>query len=169
MTTKGFYQYTREDMFDSVVAGTYHLQIKDAVANVWDDGRDKLDINTIIKSGPLAGSFGPRHTWSPRDEDFHGVAKATGREFTISFEKDRAKFVTQVTDIMDGLEVVLTDPSAFDAVMLREIASQLKGREFIAVVSLDDNGYARMGRVYPMSAPPKGFATEASAFNIDEI
>ena len=170
MTTKGFHQYTKNDMFDNLVKGTYHLVVADALVGEWDDGRPKLDISTKVKSGQYADTFGPRHTWSLRDEDFHGVSKA-GKEFVIEAEKEKAKFVVAVTDIMDGLEVVLTNPESFDETMLKEVARQIKGREFIANVTIDDNGYARMGRVYSMSAPPKGFTTSevASSFSIDEI
>ena len=170
-TVKSFYSYTKDDMFDSLVDGFYHLVVSEAIVTVWEsDGAPKLDINTKVKSGQFADSFGPRHTWTPLFEDKHGVSKA-GREYTIEASKNNAKLAVNVMNIMDGLEVVLTDPEAFDENMLKEIARQIKGREFIAKVTINEEGYSRMSRIYSMSVPPKGVKLDgvAAGFSIDDI
>jgi hypothetical protein len=169
-SNKGFYDYVASDLSTTLPKDVYHLKIKDASVGEWDDGRSKLDVTTEVVSGAFAGKYGPRHTWSPRDEDFVGET-ADGREFVIEADKEKAKFVVQVQAIADGMDVVITNPNSFDEAMLREIAQQIRGREFIANVTIDKNGYPRMGRLYPMSAPPKGFkAVEmAGSFSIDNI
>lgn len=168
---KGFYSFTAEDLSTNLPKGTYHLKIKESSVGEWPDSREKLDITTEVVSGAFAGKYGPRHTWSVETADREVERTDGSGTFTISAEKTQAMLAVQIQSIMNGLEIVLSNPTSFDGVMLREIASQIKGREFIANVTQDKNGYPRMGRVYSMSTPPKSFkgAEVTNHFSVDEI
>lgn len=166
---KGFYDYTDEDLRQTLPKGTYHLRVREAEVGEWDDGRVRLDISTEVVSGEHVGKFGPRITWS-EPKDYDGET-ADGRGFHISAEDGRKQIVRDSRAIRDGRDLVLSNPTSFDERMLREIGHQITNDEFVANISEDKNGYARAGKLYPMSAPPKTFkGNEAvTMFSLDEI
>lgn len=167
-TLKGFYEYTEEDLRNTLPNGTYCLKIREAVVGFWDDGRPRLDIVTEVVGGEFDGKFGPRHQWSLGDSD--GVT-ADGREFHVNGIDEAKKLVRGVRAIRNGADIVLTTPDLYDATMLAEIAKQIEGDQFIATVAEDKNGYPKARRIYAMSSPPKGFKSDgvATAFNLDNV
>lgn len=167
-TLKGFYDYTEDELRTTLPKDTYHLRVTGYETGFWDDGRERVDVQTEVASGPHAGKFGPRKTWSLGDSD--GVT-ADGREFHVDGEDAAKGLIRDVNAITDGQRIALSNPGEYNMAMLEEIGKQLVGREFVANVSEDKNGYARMGRIYPMSAPPKTFksADMATALRIDDI
>ena len=167
-TIKGFYDYTESDLRNTLPKGTYHLQVREGEVSEWDDGRVKVDFSPVVASGQYKDQFGPRITWS-EPQDYDGTT-AEGREFHISAEDTRKQIVRDTLAIADGKAVVLSNPTSFNDVMFKELGKQLMGCEFIANTS-EKGGYARCGKIYPMSAPPKTFkgGEVASRFNVEDV
>jgi hypothetical protein len=166
-TVKGFHDYTSDDLKQNLTAGLYHLKINTAESGHWDDGRPNLTARTVVASGENAGKFGPMKTWSLGDSD---GTRADGTAFHIDGQDELKKLIRDITAIMDGEELVLSDHSVYDEVMLAEIARQIKGREFIAPVKEDKNGYDRAGKISAVSEPPKGFVSSEvqQEFTLDD-
>jgi hypothetical protein len=163
---KSFYDYTEEELRGGIVSGTYHLKVVDADADHWDDGRPRLNIRTEVASGPSAGSYGPRHTWSLGE--YSGVT-GDGRDFTISEEDNQKRLVRNVKCVLNSRSPVVTNPTSWDATMLDELAQQMIGEDFVGIISDGKNGYQKIDRFYAMSSPPGGFkvqSTEAAAFRV---
>jgi hypothetical protein len=163
---KGFYDYTEEELRGGITSGTYHLKVTDAEADHWDDGRPRLNIRTEVASGPSAGSYGPRHTWSLGE--YSGVT-GDGRAFAITAEDNHKRLIKNVKCVLNGRVPVVTNPTSWDNAMLDEIAQQLVGENFIGTVSDGKNGYQKIDRFYAMSSPPTGFkvkSTEANSFSV---
>ena len=165
---KDFYSYTDDELRNTLPKDTYCLKIREAEVSEWEDGRPRLDIQTEVVGGAQAGKFGPRHQWSLGDSD--GVT-ADGREFHVNGEDEAKKLIRNVRAIRDGAEVVLSEPGAYNDTMLKEIARQIRGDQFIATVSDDKNGYSKIRRIFAMSEPPKNFKTEevSKAFSLDNV
>ena len=169
MTLKGFYEYTTDELRNTLPKNVYQLKVRETTVDEWDDGRPKLNISTVVVGGAFDGKFGPRHTWSLGDSD--GVAK-DGREFHVDGVEEAKKLIRDVRAIRDGKEVVLSSPGEYDDRMLTEIGKQIIGDSFVASVSEDGNGYPKIrGRIYAMSAPPKTFKGEgaAKAFDLSNV
>ena len=153
---KGFFDYTEDDLKQNLPKNAYQLHITEAEAGHWDDGKPRLNIRTEVYAGEHAGKFGPMNTWS-----IGGAGGTTddGREWHQSNKEQCENLIRDIRSIMDGDELLLTDPETYDEVMLAEIARQIKGRTFVGNVSESKKGYDRLGKIYPNSTPPKGFRT----------
>ena len=169
---KDFWEYTAEDISNSAPAPTkgsvaYHVKVREAEVNEWEDGRTRLDISTEVASGEHSGKFGPRITWSePRD--YEGVTK-DGREWSTTEEAETAKIAVQLKAIMDGQTFPIQQPIREES--FKAIGRRVVGREFIVNVKEDDNGYLRVTRVFAMSDPPKTFkgSAAASTFSLEDV
>ena len=162
---KGFFEYAADD--GRLPDGPYHLRATTVALGEWDDGRERLDVTTEVVSGEYAGQYGPRITWTIPQE-FSGTT-GDGREFTSSVESQKRKISNQVTAVVDGEEIVLSDHLTFDTTMLEEIGTQVEGREFFAIVKRDKNDYPKISRIRPLSDPPKGVDATAGGFSIDSL
>lgn len=156
---KGLLSYTEEDLRQGLKKGTYHLQVVEATADYWDaDAQtdERFQIKTKVVDGESANQFGPNHSWSFREFVFEG--SETTEPFTTSRTDQIEKFVRQaIFAIHGGRELSLTEDTSYSQSMLEEVARQIKGDEFIAVIGEDKNGYAAIKRFYSMDAPPKGY------------
>ena len=163
---KGFYDYTEEELRGGISSGVYHLKVVDAEADHWDDGRPRLNIRTEVASGPSAGAYGPRHTWSLGE---YSGKTGDGREFSISEEDNRKKLIKDTRSVLNGRSPVVTTPSSWDSTLVDEVAQQMVGESFIGEINDGKNGYQKISKLYAMSSPPKGFkisTTEATAFSV---
>jgi hypothetical protein len=163
---KSFYEYTEEELRGGIASGTYHLKVVDADADHWDDGRPRLNIRTEVASGSSVGAYGPRHTWSLGS--YSGVT-GDGRDFTITEEDNQKRLVKNTRCVLGGKSPAITNPTGWDETMLDELAQQLIGEDFIAIIGDGKNGYQKIDRFYAMSSPPPGFkvqSTEAAAFSV---
>jgi len=163
---KGFYDYTEEELRGGITSGTYHLKVVDAEADQWDDGRPRLNVRTEVASGPNAGAYGPRHTWSLGS---YSGTTGDGREFSISDEDNQKTLIKNVRMVMNGKSPHVTNPTGWDSVLLDEIAQQLVGESFIGTIADGKNGYQKISKFYAMSSPPSGFkvkSTEATSFGV---
>ena len=166
---RGFFDYTADDLNITVPKGTYKLEVTRAEVDEWDDGRPRLDVSTQICEGEHAGKFGPRLTFSLGDFDGETAA---GKAFHVDGEAEKQKLIRAVRTMHENRPALhITFPTKFDAKMLDEIARQIVSDTFIATVNEGKDGYLRVGRIFPLSDPPKSYkgATSAAAFSLDSI
>ena len=167
-TLARFYEFTDDELNPSLAKGIYHLKARETTVDEWDDGRPRLNVNTIVVSGEKKGTFGPRITYSLGESD---GTTADGREFHISAEDELRKLRAAVKVMHDGKPDVVIDVKGSDKDALKAIAKAIAGDEFIARVNIDKNGYPRAGKLYPMSAPPAAFNgnEKANGFKLEDI
>ena len=135
--------------------GTYLLSVAETEVGEWDDGRPRLDISTKVIGGEFDGRYGPRLTLSVGGSS--GVAKKTGKEFTIS-DEDAAKRFRVTVKMIHPAAIRMRNSGSYDAAMLEDVGKALTDRDvFIARVKEDANGYPRIDRVNAVDDPPKGF------------
>ena len=156
----------------------YHLVISNTDVGQWDDGRSRLDINTVVASGEYADKFGPRGTLSLGG--YEGVRYTNGHPEGLPFKITASE---QAETLVEFVKLIHPEPIAFDHTVgrtaagdyiglddsaLETIAEAIVGAEFIAKVREDKNGYMRWSHVHSMADPPKGFEvdTDASEFTL---
>ena len=172
MTTQNslqkFYEFTDDELNPTLGKGIYHLKARETTVDEWDDGRPRLNVNTVVVSGEKKGVFGPRITFSLGESD--GVT-VDGRAFHVDAQDELRKLRAAVKVMHDGKPDVVIDVNGSEKAALASIAKQIAGDEFIARVNIDKNGYPRAGKLYPMSAPPAAFngSEKANGFKLDEI
>lgn len=151
---KSFFDYTEDDLKQTLDKGVYQLKITSAEAGRKDNGNPTLDTRCVVAGGEFAGRFGPIKSWE--FGDVSGTRNSDGSEFHIPAKDNRLNLIRDVRAILDGDELVLSSPDTYDEVMMAEIARQIAGREFFAAVAPSASGWDRMGKISPLSDPPKG-------------
>ena len=146
-------------------ATTYHVRVREAKVDEWDDGRARLDISTEVVSGEHTGKYGPRITLS-EPHDYEGVTK-DGRAWKTTVRQEEDKISVQLNAMMGGMAFEFSLP--IDEAAFAIMAKQLNNKEFITNVKLDDNGYLRATRVFAMSNPPPSFKDSKPIFNLDVV
>ena len=157
---KGFMDYTSDDLRDGLTEGYYLLEITEANGAEWDDGSPRIDFRTKVAEGAATGKFGPMHTIT---YGAAGGVTADGREWSVSEEESRVRLVKIVNAITDDSQLTLTNQNEFDRIMMDEIADQIKGRQFVALVGENDKGYDVIRRFNSVSKPPKKYQPTISA------
>lgn len=169
-TLQNFYSFSADDLVNTLPKGFYHLKVDETELGEWDDGRARLDFSTIVVSGAQAGRRGPKHQFTLGASS--GVTQE-GRAFEISEDDARKRMTKQVDAMMNGKPIYLAgDASAMsDSDVLEGVGQQIVNMEFIGNVRIDKNGYPRIGQVFSMSQPPKGFTTSEhqKAFDLNSI
>jgi hypothetical protein len=152
---KSFNDYTSDDLKQTLDKGAYHLKITSAESGHQADSENPtLNIRTVVASGEHAGHFGPMKSWELGDVS--GNRNIDGAPFHIPAKQNRLNLIRDMQVIMDGEELVFSDGLSYDEVMMAEIARQIDGREFYGQVSTGATGWDRLGKINPMSQPPKG-------------
>tara|TARA_Y100000310_G_C20597116_1_gene771082 strand:- start:649 stop:1173 length:525 start_codon:yes stop_codon:yes gene_type:complete len=169
LLTKSFLEYTADDLKTGLDEGVHHLKVTEAVQDYWDEEgeRARLNIQTEVVSGKSAGKFGPRHSFSIGEAS---GTTANGREWEITGEDSAKRLFKQVVKgIHDGKELVLSNPMVVNATMLSEMAAQIVGDEFLAMVKEDKNGYDRIMQFHSLINPPKRIKVPADAVVADFV
>jgi len=147
-TLEEFYNITKDDLDPNIPNGAYCLKVTRHEVGEWEDGRQRVDLSTEVVSGDFAGRFGPRVTWT--------LGEFEGDGWATTSDQARNKMIVQANAIKDG-DVLISQNGLSDEDLLDEVATQVKGCQFVATVERDKNDYPRVKRVFPMSAPPKSF------------
>jgi hypothetical protein len=153
---KSFNDYSADDLKQTLDKGPYHLKVTSATSGRQPEGDNNptLNIRTVVASGEYAGHFGPMKSWELGDVS--GNRNSDGAPFHISAQSNRHSLIRDMQAIMDGEDMVFADGLSYDEVMMAEIARQIDGREFYGQVSTGATGWDRLGKLSPMSDPPKG-------------
>ena len=137
--------------------GTYVFAVEDTEVDEWDDGRPRLTIMTRVVAGEYEGQYGPRLQLSLGESS--GVAKATGKPFTITAEDNAKRLRVTIKTIHDA-PIRMRNPGAYNSDMLEDIAAALSNKdEFIGTTKTKDGSeYANFSRIYSVDEPPKKFS-----------